>query len=199
MTSIANNYLPSDFETAFRAKFGSDLPETLNGDHRILIVGSEIDSSSERIIKYLSDTHGVNINAATFQYFQLRDSSALLARVFLIEPSEVELRTRTKGTSQRRPNLSYEELQAIAAEEASSGTVGRSVRSRQASSPTSEVGVLNQPLADLRRRGADGLQRLGADPAVARRELPAGDLLADDLTPEPAATPEPSERTLTRR
>jgi len=79
VTSIANNYPPSDFETAFRAKFGSDLPETLNGDHRILIVGSEIDSSSKRIIKYLSDTHGVNINAATFQYFQLRDSSALLA------------------------------------------------------------------------------------------------------------------------
>ena len=52
----------------------------------MIVVGSEIDTSSERIIKYLSDTHGVNINAATFQYFLPPDGSELLARVFLIEP-----------------------------------------------------------------------------------------------------------------
>jgi len=115
VTSIAGEYLDADLEAAFRAKFGADLPETLNGDHRVLVVGSEIDASSERIIKYLSDTHGVNINAATFHYFKLPDGSELLARVFLIEPSEVELKTRTKGASKRRPNLTYEELQALAA------------------------------------------------------------------------------------
>jgi hypothetical protein len=113
VTSIATNYLGA-FETAFTTKFGTDLPETLNGDHRVLVVGSEIDASSERIITYLSDTHGVNINAATFQYFQLSDGSELLARVFLIEPSEVELKTRTKGSSKRRANLTYEELKALA-------------------------------------------------------------------------------------
>jgi hypothetical protein len=32
----------------------------------------------------------------------------------VIEPSEVELKTRTKGSSKRRPNLSYEELNALA-------------------------------------------------------------------------------------
>ena len=58
----------------------------------------------------------MNINAATFQYFQLPDGSELLARVFLIEPSEVELKTRTKGASKRRPNLSYEELNTLAVE-----------------------------------------------------------------------------------
>jgi hypothetical protein len=79
-------------------------------------VGSAIDASSERIIRYLSGTHGVNINAATFQYFQMPDGSELLARVFLIEPSEVELKTRTKGGSKRRPNLSYEELKVLAGE-----------------------------------------------------------------------------------
>jgi Endonuclease NucS C-terminal domain len=115
VTSIANDYL-GGLETAFTTTFGTDLPETLNGDHRIFVVGSEIDSSSERIIGYLSDTHGVNINAATFQYFQLADRSELLARVFLIEPSEVELKTRTKGGSKRRANLTYEELKALAIE-----------------------------------------------------------------------------------
>jgi hypothetical protein len=72
--------------------------------------------SSERIIKYLSERHGVNINAATFQYFREPDGSELLARVFLIEPSELELSTRRKGASKRRPNLTYEELNARAAE-----------------------------------------------------------------------------------
>jgi hypothetical protein len=114
VTSIADKYFADDFETAFTTRFGSDLPETLNGDHRVLVVGSEIDAGSERIIAYLSDTHGVNINAATFQYFQLPDGSELLARVFLLEPSEVELKTRTKGGSKRRPNLSYEELKELA-------------------------------------------------------------------------------------
>jgi Endonuclease NucS len=113
VTSIANDYL-GELEAAFTSTFGTDLPETLNGDHRIFVVGSEIDSSSERIISYLSDTHGVNINAATFQYFQLADRSELLARVFLIEPSAVELKTRTKGGSKRRANLTYEELKALA-------------------------------------------------------------------------------------
>jgi hypothetical protein len=103
-------------EEGFKRRFGADLPETLNENHRLLIVASHIDASSERIIKYLSDTYGVNINAATFQYFKEPNGSELLARVFLIEPAQVELQSRTKGASKRRPNLTYEELDAIAAE-----------------------------------------------------------------------------------
>src|SRR5205807_9290139 len=41
-------------------KFGTDLPETLNGDHRLLVVGSQIDPSSERIIRYLSDARRID-------------------------------------------------------------------------------------------------------------------------------------------
>lgn len=114
VTSIAETHLGADFGTAFAAKFGTDVPETVNGDHRVLIVGSVIDSSSERIIRYLSGVHGMNINAATFSYFRLEDGKELLARIFLIEPSEVELKTRTLGSSKRRPKLSYEELRAQA-------------------------------------------------------------------------------------
>jgi hypothetical protein len=116
ITSIADGYLEGGLEEAYASRFDAELPETLNGDHRILVVGSEIDPGSERIIRYLSETHGVNINAATFHYFRLPDGSELLARVFLIEPSEVALSTRTKGASKRRPNLSYEELNGLAAE-----------------------------------------------------------------------------------
>ncbi len=117
VTSIAQAYLgDGEFEDAFRRQFGVDVPETLNGDHRILIVGSRIDASSERIIKYLSDTHGVKINAAAFQYFREPDGSEFVARVFLIEPAQVELHSRSKGSSKRRPNLTYGELEALSEE-----------------------------------------------------------------------------------
>jgi len=116
ITEIANRYLAEkgSLEIAFERRFGTELPEILNESHKMLIVASEIDSSSERIIKYLSDSHGVGINAVTFQHFRNEGGSEFLARVFLIEPSQVEYRAQTRGTSKREPPLTYEELQEIA-------------------------------------------------------------------------------------
>ena len=115
VTSIAEAHLGGmGFERAFRDRFKADVPETLNGDHRLLVVGSQIDDGTERIIKYLSDKHGVNINAATFQYFRAIDGAEFLARVFLIEPVAAELRSRVKGTSKRLPNLTHDELEGLA-------------------------------------------------------------------------------------
>lgn len=116
ITEIANNYLKEKtLEQAFKEKFGSNLPEILNENHRMLIVASELDPSSNRIIEYLSDTYGVEINAVTFQYFQ-GEGKEYLARVFLIEPAEAEYRTKTKAPSKRKPPLTYEELEKIAQE-----------------------------------------------------------------------------------
>ena len=113
--SIAEEYLPeTGFEEAFVDRFGTDVPEMLNGDHRLLIVGSRIDDSTEQIIKYLSEVYLVNINAATFQYFRTPDGAELLARMFVIEPSEEESQSRSKRTSKRLPNLTGEELQRLA-------------------------------------------------------------------------------------
>lgn len=114
--SIAEGYLHEKLDEAFGRRFSAELPEALNEDHRLLIVASEVDPSSERIIRYLSDTFGVNINAATFQYFREEDGRELVARVFLIEPTQVELQSRTKGASKRRPNLTYQELESLADE-----------------------------------------------------------------------------------
>ena len=116
LTEIANGYLGDrgPLEEAFKRKFGTEIPEILNEHHKMLVVASEIDGSSERIIKYLSDSYGVGINAITFQYFQNEEGREFLARVFLIEPSEAEYRTQTKSISKRKPPLSYEELQEIA-------------------------------------------------------------------------------------
>ena len=90
------------------------MARVLNGDHRLLVVGSQIDDSTERIVRYLSDKHSVNINAATFQYFREPDGAEFLSRVFLIEPSAIELHGRIKGRSKRRPRLSYDELERLA-------------------------------------------------------------------------------------
>lgn len=128
ITAMAEDYLGrGKFEEAFTRRFGAELPETLNENHRLLIVASEIDASSERIIKYLSDTYGVNINAATFQYFKAPDGSELLARVFLLEPAQVELQSRAKGNSKRRPNLTYGDLETIAEEKGVGGLYRRAV------------------------------------------------------------------------
>ncbi|MCD6512675.1 MAG: DUF91 domain-containing protein [Thermoplasmata archaeon] len=116
ITEIANEYLRNNglLDEAFRRKFDEDLPDILNEHHKMLIVASDVDSSSERIINYLSDTYGVNINAITFHYFVDEYENEYLARIFLIEPKEVEYRTQTKTHSKRKPPLSYEELREMA-------------------------------------------------------------------------------------
>jgi hypothetical protein len=116
INEIAADYLgqAGPLEAAFRRHFGTALPDTLNEDHSMLVVGSEIDASSERIINYLSGSHGMSINAATFQMFRAPTGAEFLARVFLIEPEQVDYQNRTKGSSKRLPNLTGEELNEIA-------------------------------------------------------------------------------------
>lgn len=116
ITDIANQYLEgkAPLEEAFKKKFGIELPESLNENHKMLIVASQIDSSTERIINYLSDEWGVPINAVTFKYFHEDTGTEYLARVFLIEPDQVEYSTQTKTASKRRNTLTFAELRETA-------------------------------------------------------------------------------------
>jgi uncharacterized protein YeaO (DUF488 family) len=114
VVTIADKYLAAHnttLEEAFQKKFNSEMPEVLNENHRMLIVASEIDTSSERIINYLSDQYGVDINAATFHYFKTESGEELLARIFLIQPEAVKYKAESKGASKRRPYLTLEQLQ----------------------------------------------------------------------------------------
>ncbi|MCZ6492547.1 MAG: endonuclease NucS, partial [Planctomycetota bacterium] len=56
ITHIAGQYFGNgmSLDDAFKRHFREELPESVNEDHRMLIVASRIDPSSERIIKYLS-------------------------------------------------------------------------------------------------------------------------------------------------
>ena len=98
-------------EAEFKEKFGEDLPEVINEAHKMIVVGSEIDSSTERIIRYLSESYGVGINAVTFQYFSGTDDMEFVANVFLIDPVQAEISSTKGAKSKRKPNPTYEELQ----------------------------------------------------------------------------------------
>ncbi|MEH2346741.1 MAG: endonuclease NucS domain-containing protein [Nostoc sp.] len=98
-------------EQAVQIKFDKVLPEIINSQHKILIVASEIDPSTERIISYLSETYQVPINVAKFNYFN-NNGHELLARKFLVDPNQVKENIASK--SSRKTNLTYKELEATA-------------------------------------------------------------------------------------
>jgi hypothetical protein len=116
LTEIANNCLGNSglLEAAFLRRFNEDLPETVNENHSIIVVASDIDQSTERIMRYLSDSYGVGINAVQFQYYRTSAGQEFLARLFLIEPDTVESQTRSKSSSKRRRNLTFDEVEQIA-------------------------------------------------------------------------------------
>jgi len=76
-------------EEGFYDAFGIGLPEQINQRHELIIVASELDTSTERIINYLTDNYGVPINAVFFRFFRDGDRD-YLARTWLIEPEEAE-------------------------------------------------------------------------------------------------------------
>lgn len=84
-------------EDSFKNKFKQDLPEDLNKTHRILIVGSNIDGSTERIIRYLNQRYGVDINSIRFKLFKDAQGNELLSRNFLIKPEEVQQKVIRKS------------------------------------------------------------------------------------------------------
>jgi hypothetical protein len=107
---IAAKYLKgTGLKTAFESKFGVGLPDIINEHHAMRIVASDIDDSTERIIRYLAETHGVDINAVRFQFFQAADGSEFLVRTFTVAPDVVE-QTGRSGRSKRVRHTTREEF-----------------------------------------------------------------------------------------
>lgn len=98
-------------DLAFREKFQSDLPDVINERHRMYIIASYLDPASERIVKYLSEHHSIDINVVTFVFFKTADGE-FLGRTFLLDESEVE--TRSQRKSKRKPALTWEDLEGTA-------------------------------------------------------------------------------------
>lgn len=94
---IAFTYLGQRLDAPFRTKFETALPQTLNETHTMVIVASEFDPASQRIVRYLSEVHDVAINTAFFTVFQ-EDGETLLTTDWLLDQTEVVERSvmRTK-------------------------------------------------------------------------------------------------------
>ena len=102
-------------EEAFSEKFGFDLPEFVNQTHRMYIVASSLDSATERIVGYLSETHGVDINVATFAYFDV-GGQEMIGRSMLLDEEVVQTRSESRAAPKRRRYLTQAELRDIAEE-----------------------------------------------------------------------------------
>jgi hypothetical protein len=77
-------------DETFCKRFGVDeMPESLNENHELVVVASELDDSTERILNYLADEYGAAINAVYFRFFKDGDRE-YLSRVWLIDPGEAE-------------------------------------------------------------------------------------------------------------
>lgn len=84
-------------DAAFKAKFGLSLADvTLNDSHQMVIVASELDASTERIITYLNNRHGVGINAVFFSAFS-DGNNRYLSRAWMIDPQETQQLVTTRG------------------------------------------------------------------------------------------------------
>lgn len=80
----------TSLDQAFCEKFSvKEMPETINESHDMVVVASELDDSTERIINYLSEEYGVSINAVFFRYFQ-DEANEYLSRAWMIDPVQAE-------------------------------------------------------------------------------------------------------------
>lgn len=92
---MAERHLAGRLAATFQERFGERIPEQLNGTHSMLIVASELDPASRRIVEYLSEEHGVAINTAFFNVFGA-DGSEWLTTDFLLDQAAVEERSERK-------------------------------------------------------------------------------------------------------
>ena len=100
---IYEDHHPSTpFEQAFDERFGTSVPEALNESHELIVVASELDPSTERIIDYLQSEHGVPVNAVFFRHFEA-NGSKFLTRSWLVDPADVEESQTHRTRSKREP------------------------------------------------------------------------------------------------
>ena len=96
-------------EKFFEEKFGYGLDEVEEDSfHEILIVASEIDSSTSRIVEYLNEVFGVPINGVIFNYFKDEEGKEFLARSFLKSEEEIE-KNKSKRPQKGKRKFDYSE------------------------------------------------------------------------------------------
>lgn len=96
LSEVCAAYLKKPLELAFNEAFPDVDAETLNinSAQRILLVGFSIESSLERMIEWLSEQYGVNVNAIVLHYVKTRSGDELLTRTSVISEEVEQERSR---------------------------------------------------------------------------------------------------------
>ena len=89
-----NEDTPKSIDDALRERFGR-VPDTLNSSHRLIIVAGSLDPSTERIVTYLMEEYGVEINAVFFRVFE-DENRQYLTRAWLRQPDTIQPETITR-------------------------------------------------------------------------------------------------------
>lgn len=95
LDSITSAYIKKDLSSAFVEFFDEAIPENINVNHKMLIVASEFDDSSQRIVEYLAEEYQVNINAIFFSIFT-DDQGKIVGRAWLMDPEDVQDRAESR-------------------------------------------------------------------------------------------------------
>jgi hypothetical protein len=104
VTDIYRKYSEGkDLAETFQDAFEEQLPESINENHRLVIVAASLDDVTERIIGYLAEQHSLNINAVFFNIFKI-NGSEILGRSWLKDPAVVD---KERPTGKRAPWTGY--------------------------------------------------------------------------------------------
>jgi hypothetical protein len=82
---IAEEYLKGPLDEAFQDKFGGQVPDITPQNYKILVVGTGLDASAERLIGFLSQRHSVQINAVFFKYVRIGRQELLIRSLLVPE------------------------------------------------------------------------------------------------------------------
>jgi hypothetical protein len=75
--TITKGFTGKPLPQAFSDHFGAPIPERVNASHSMLVVTSELDDSSERIVQYLAARHKVPIQVLFIAFFQMASGEFL--------------------------------------------------------------------------------------------------------------------------
>jgi hypothetical protein len=138
----------------------------INENQKILIVASDIDAITERVVSYLS-SKGLNINAVTFNYYK-DNNTEFIARNFLIKRDDLFITNENKRSVRFITKLFSE----------GKLTIGQKVKY----SPLDNKGVNN--IAEITRKGIKCLKISGTDETFSFSGLRKKFILENNLTKE---------------
>jgi len=97
--ACAVKYFDKSLADAFAECFGDELQSLTPQNHRMLVVAPKLDSSAERIINYLAERHGMNINAVFFRYAKTARGDEILIRTVLVPDALHKATSRRDSTT----------------------------------------------------------------------------------------------------